>query len=67
MQIFESIPVLNGLNKGIGLIQKWKTTLFRKFVLISKWNRKKEQSQIFYLLIINSFSPESQWKQQQGF
>ena len=64
--IFQFIPVLNGLNKTIPLIQLWKNAVFRKFLLI--WNEfdKNEQIQIFYWLIINSLSRASCWLQQRG-
>ena len=41
MPIFERIPVLNGLSKSIALVQKWKSVIFRNFLLVSKWNIQK--------------------------
>ena len=56
MSIFQSISVLNGLSKRIALVLKWKYETFQNFLVICKWNTQKEQTEIFDLLIINSFS-----------
>ena len=34
--LLQSIPVLNGLNKSIALVQNRKNEAFRKFLLISR-------------------------------
>ena len=43
MPLFQSIPGLNGLSKSITLVQKWKSAIFLKFLLIFKWNRQKKR------------------------
>ena len=61
MPIFQSIPVLNGLSKGIALVQKWKMQVLESFSSFKNENDKKQQLQNFYCLIINSFRPARRW------
>ena len=41
IQIFQIVLMLNGLSQSIAFVQKCKNALFRKFLLIPKWNWQK--------------------------
>ena len=66
MPIFQSIPVVNGLSKGITFVQIWKMQFFESFFSFPSEIDNKGQIHIFYWLIINSLNPASNWQQHQG-